>query len=265
MSYSFELIGLMDKSVKVLGSEVALPDIPQIMAVLEDWLRAPAGSPCRQMIVTGFHGLYQAHKNAAYRQVARAADLWVPDGIAPVLVARIKGMRNVARTPGHEIVQAWLRLADERGYSSYFYGDTETTLAALCANVARDYPGHRIAGAYSPPFRVLSEAEDAEIVAKINAAKSDIVWVGLGCPKQDMWGAAHRARLNAKAVIGVGAVFGFLAGTVPRCPAFWGDHGLEWAYRLLKEPKKLWKRDLLEGPAFMGHVLLEQLGLRKYD
>lgn len=255
----------MERSVKVLGSEVALPDMPQIMAVLEGWINAPMGTPCRQMIVTGFHGLYQACKNEAYRKVARSSDLWVPDGIAPVLVARIKGLKNVGRTPGHEIIKAFLRLADVKGYSSYFYGDTDETLAKLCANVGRDYPGHRIAGMYSPPFRPLTDEEDAAIIKMVNSVNPDIVWVGLGCPKQDIWGRAHKERLNAKAVIGVGAVFGFLAGTVPRCPAFWGDHGLEWAYRLLKEPKKLWRRDLLEGPAFLGHVLLEQLGLRKYE
>lgn len=254
-----------NQSVTVLGSTVSLPDIPAITVIMDDWVNAPDGGSCRQIIVTGFHGLYQAHKDPYYRMVARSADLWVPDGIAPVLAARIKGLKGVARTPGHEIAKAFLALADAKGYSSYFYGDTDDTLAKLRANIERDYPGHRIAGTYSPPFRKLSEQEDNEIVDMINAANPDVVWVGLGCPKQDIWGYTHKARLKAKAVIGIGAAFGFFAGTVARCPDFWGDHGLEWAYRLMKEPKKLWKRDLLEGPAFLWHVFLEQAGLRKYE
>jgi len=252
------------KSVRVLGSDVQLVDLACIRRTLDAWVRSEDGV-CRQMIVTGFHGLYRAHWDPVYRRIARGADLWVPDGIAPVALARLKGMRGVVRTPGQDIVRTFLRLAEEKGYSSYFYGDREEVLQKMRLKVEREYPRHRVAGTYSPPFRPLTEEEDREIVERINAARPDIVWVGLGMPKQDIWAYEHKGRLNAKAVIGVGAVFGFLAGTVRRCPDWIGNRGLEWLYRLCMEPRKLWRRDLIEGPCFLWHVMLEQLGIRKYE
>jgi N-acetylglucosaminyldiphosphoundecaprenol N-acetyl-beta-D-mannosaminyltransferase len=158
-----------------------------------------------------------------------------------------------------------MELANDHGFSSYFYGDTEATLSAMCTRLATLYPRHRLAGAHSPPFRELSEEEDRVIVERINSARPDIVWVGLGMPKQDIWASKHKSRLNAKAVIGVGAAFGFMAGTVRRCPSWIGDHGLEWAYRLAVEPRKLWRRNLIEGPMFLWHVLLEEMKLRRFS
>ena len=111
----------------------------------------------------------------------------MPDGIAPIWLARLHGHRNVDRAPGTEIMSEFLKRAHQKGYSSYFYGDTEETLAALCEKVGRESPGHRIAGAYSPPFRPLTQSEEAEIVARINAARPDVLWVALGMPKQDIW------------------------------------------------------------------------------
>jgi N-acetylglucosaminyldiphosphoundecaprenol N-acetyl-beta-D-mannosaminyltransferase len=254
----------MPQTIKVLGSEVSLVDLATVRRTLADWVEHPIGR-CRQMIVTGFHGLWFAHCDPAYRAIARAADLWVPDGIAPVAVARIKGIRGVRRTPGAEIMKTWLELADERGYSSYFYGDTEQTLAALKSNVLAAYPRHRVAGICSPPFRIVSEHEDREIVSRINDTKPDIVWVGLGLPKQDVWAFEHKDRLQARAVIGVGAAFGFLAGTIRRCPDWIGNHGLEWLYRFLMEPGKLWRRDLVDGPRFLWNVFLEQMGWKRFE
>jgi len=199
----------------------------------------------------------EAHKNAGIRSILNDADLWVPDGIAPVWLARRYGHRNVVRAPGAEIMSEFLRRAKNEAYSSYFYGDTDQTLSALCSAVARNYPGHLVAGAYSPPFRPLTPPEEDEIVERINAAKPDVLWVALGMPKQDIWIHERLARLNVPVAIGVGAAFAFVAGTVPRCPDWMGHAGFEWIYRLIKEPAKLWRRDLLDGPRFLYHSGME--------
>jgi N-acetylglucosaminyldiphosphoundecaprenol N-acetyl-beta-D-mannosaminyltransferase len=196
----------------------------------------------------------EAHKNPDIRTILNQADLWVPDGIAPIWLARLRGHRNVDRAPGAEIMVEFLKRANEKHYSSYFYGDTEETLALLCETVTGKYPNHRVAGAYSPPFRALSPPEDAAIVAQINATKPDILWVALGMPKQDVWIHDRLKNLNVPVAIGVGAAFAFVAGTVPRCPEWMGRTGFEWVYRFLKEPSKLWRRDLLDGPRFIFHA-----------
>jgi N-acetylglucosaminyldiphosphoundecaprenol N-acetyl-beta-D-mannosaminyltransferase len=176
----------------------------------------------------------------------------------------MRGHRNAVRAPGAEIMLEFLKRAEEKHYSSYFYGDTEQTLAALCETVARNYPGHRIAGAYSPPFRPLTPSEDAAIVERINAARPDILWVALGMPKQDIWIHDRLKSLNVPVAIGVGAAFAFVAGTVSRCPEWMGRAGLEWLYRFLKEPRKLWRRDLFDGPHFLFHAGMELIRKREY-
>lgn len=251
------------KNINILGSVVDLVDFDMIRETLDRWVQAN-GQRCRMMVVTGFHGLSQAHRDPNFHRILKGADLWVPDGIAPVLVARMRGHKEAWRTPGMDVMKNFLSLANEKGYSSFFYGDTEDTLARLRQNLERDYPNHRIAGTYSPPFRPLSEDEDKEIVQMINDARPDVVWVGLGLPKQEIWVHEHKGQLNAKAAIGVGAAFGFLAGKVKRCPDWLGNRGLEWIYRFVLEPRKLWRRDLIDGPRFLWHVGLELMGLRKY-
>lgn len=252
------------QKLKMLGSEVDLVNMDQIRQTMDEWIQNRSGR-CRQMVVTGFHGLWEAYQRPEFRRILNGADLWVPDGIAPVWVARLKGKRNVTRTPGMEVLKDFLALANERGYRSFFYGDTEDTLQRLTVNLERDYPGHKVVGTYSPPFRALTPEEDEAIVQMINDARPDVVWVGLGLPKQDIWVHAHKARLNAAFAVGVGAAFGFMAGKVRRCPDWLGNHGLEWAYRFAMEPRKLWRRDLLDGPRFLWHVGLELAGLRRYD
>lgn len=245
-----------DPSVRILGSRVHLVSATGTVDHIERWIHARDGR-CRQVIVTGFHGLMEAHENPRIQSILNGAELRVPDGIAPVWLARMRGHRNVVRTPGAEIMVEFLKRAETKNYSSYFYGDTEQTLAALCETVARDFPGHRIAGAYSPPFRPLTPAEETGIVDRINAARPDVLWVALGMPKQDIWIHERSARLNVPVAIGVGAAFAFVAGTVPRCPEWMGNAGFEWVYRFLKEPAKLWRRDLLDGPRFLFYAGME--------
>jgi len=232
-----QLFSCSDPTICILGSRVHLVSATRTVDHIERWIQMRDGS-CRQVIVTGFHGLLEAHKSPRIRSILNGAELWVPDGIAPVWLARMRGHRNVV--------------------------DTEQTLAALCETAARKYPGHRIAGAYSPPFRPLTPPEESEIVERINAAQPDVLWVALGLPKQDIWIHERLPRLNVPVAIGVGAAFAFVAGTVPRCPGWMGNAGFEWVYRFFKEPRKLWRRDLFGGPRFLFLACTEFFKRREY-
>jgi N-acetylglucosaminyldiphosphoundecaprenol N-acetyl-beta-D-mannosaminyltransferase len=217
---------------------------------------------CRQVVATGFHGLWEAHKDPTIYRALNSADMWVADGISPVLIARLKGIAKRRRIPGPELMEAFLELANQKGYSSYFYGDTEATLKRLKHRLESKYPGHKICGLYSPPFRPLTREEDQAIVDMINAAAPDVLWVGLGTPKQDVWISEHRDVLNAKVAIGIGAAMRFHAGVVRRAPNVIGGMGLEWLWRFAMEPRKLWRRDLIDGPQFLVRVGLELAGVK---
>lgn len=251
-----------DRTVRILGSRVHLVSPAGTVDHIERWIGMRDGR-CRQAIVTGFHGLLEAHKSPRIHSILNNAELWVPDGIAPIWIARLRGHRNVDRAPGAEIMIEFLRRAHDKGYSSFFFGDTDETLAALCKTASREYPGHRIAGHYSPPFRKLSDQEETAIIDRINDAKPDILWVALGMPKQDIWIHERLSRLNVPVAIGVGAAFSFVAGTVDRCPQWMGRAGFEWVYRFIKEPKKLWRRDLFDGPRFIYYAGSEFLRKRE--
>jgi N-acetylglucosaminyldiphosphoundecaprenol N-acetyl-beta-D-mannosaminyltransferase len=214
------------------------------------------------VVATGFHGLWEAHKDARVYDALNSADMWVADGISPVFIARLKRIAKRPRIPGPELMEAFLEVANRKGYGSYFYGDTEDTLKCLRHRLERKYPGHRVCGAYSPPFRPLTPEEDRAIVQKINAAAPDVVWVGLGTPKQDLWISEHKKALNARVAIGIGAAMRFHAGVVKRAPKVVGAMGLEWLWRFAMEPRKLWRRDLIDGPQFLLRVGLELAGMK---
>lgn len=247
-----------EPAVHILGSRVHLVNAEKTVQYVEQWIEEESRT-CHQVVVTGFHGLMEAYKKPAICTVLNSADLWVPDGIAPVWLARVSGHREAVRAPGAEIMSEFFRVANQKHFSSYFFGDTDATLEALSRTVSEKYPGHRVAGSFSPPFRKLSEAEEDEIIDRINQARPDVLWVALGLPKQDVWIYDRLHKLKVPVAIGVGAAFAFVAGTVDRCPEWIGKAGFEWVYRFCKEPKKLWRRDLLDGPQFIYHAGRELL------
>lgn len=250
--------------LSILGSTVNVVSTNEVVDTIEAWIEKWDGKP-KRIVVTGFHGLWEAHRNPELKRVFNSGDLWIPDGIAPIIVARMQGNKELKRAPGADVMRTFLERATDKGYSSFFYGDTEETLLAMRSILEEKYPGHKIAGTFSPPFRPVTPEEDEGHVEMINRARPDVLWVGLGTPKQDIWIYEHRERLNVPVMAGVGAAFGFLSGKVKRCPDFLGNVGLEWIYRLLKEPKKLWRRSILDVPRFLYYMFSEQFGLKRFD
>jgi len=254
-------------SVEIFGVKVHGATLDQAAAIIEGWVEQPNGQ-CRQAIVTGFHGLWVAHQDPTYHRVVSQADFFCPDGIAPVWLSRLHGTPLPQRTPGAELMRAFFRRAQEKGFRSYFYGDSDATLSALRARLTEQFPGMVVVGAFSPPFRALSDEEERAHIAAINDSGADVLcadvlWVGLGLPKQDLWIARNRRRLKTKVAIGVGAAFAFHAGTVSRAPKWLGEAGLEWAWRFAAEPRKMWRRDLTDGPRFVAAALAEVMSARR--
>jgi N-acetylglucosaminyldiphosphoundecaprenol N-acetyl-beta-D-mannosaminyltransferase len=250
------------ESISILGSEFHRVQNPEVLATMERWILQRPGK-CHFIVNTGFHGLWTAYKDLEFRRVLRSCDLFSPDGVATVWISRLKGRPIRDRATSAELMKLYFERANQMGYSSFFYGDTSETLDALSVNLKQYYPGHKIAGVYSPPFRPLTIQEDEEIIEKINNSKTDVLWVGLGLPKQERWIFMHKDRLNVPVAIGVGACFGFFSGRVKRAPQWVGRIGFEWLWRFAMEPKKLWRRDLIDGPQFLFHVGLELLRLKR--
>ena len=241
-------------STELLGMNVHGPTLDQAMELIEGWIRSPKGR-CRQVVVTGFHGLWVGHQDEEFRRILNEADLFCPDGIAPIWLSRLHGRPLPQRLPGSDVMEAFFQRAQQKGYRSYFYGTSDATLAALSKRLKDRFPGIAIAGTFSPPFRTLNDEEEADHVEAINASGADVLWVGLGLPKQDRWIARNRFRLKIPVAIGVGAAFTFHAGTVSRVPQWIGDAGFEWIWRLAAEPRKLWRRDVVDGPRFIVAAL----------
>jgi N-acetylglucosaminyldiphosphoundecaprenol N-acetyl-beta-D-mannosaminyltransferase len=249
-------------NVEILGCRVSKVTLAAALGLIEKWIQQPAYRP-RYIVATGFHGLWEAQKDSEFQRVLNSADLFCPDGIAPVWLSRLSGEALPGRVTGPDLLAAFLAKADKAGYSSFFFGDTEETLDALRGNVQKTYPGHRIAGALSPPFRAMTVEEDLATIEKINNARPDVLWVGLGMPKQDWWIYNHLDGLRVPIVVGIGAAFRFLSGGVKRAPAWVGDNGFEWLWRLALEPRKLWRRDLIDGPRFLAYALVQSMRARR--
>jgi N-acetylglucosaminyldiphosphoundecaprenol N-acetyl-beta-D-mannosaminyltransferase len=176
-----------------------------------------------------------------------------------------QGQAAVSRVYGPDLMLALCQLSVERGYSHYFYGGAAGVASLLADKLQIRFPGLKVAGTCSPPVRPPTRAEDAQIVAQINQANPDVIWVGLGTPKQDLWMAAHRDQLTAPLLIGVGAAFDFHTGRIPQAPKWMQQNGLEWLFRLWQEPKRLWYRYLVYNPLFILHIFAQISGLKQYS
>ena len=243
-------------SIEVLGSKVHMIQIPEVVELMSHWIEKES-QKCHWIIVTGMHGIMEAHKDPEFKDIVNSTDLFVPDGISLIWVARYLGFPLRKRVSGPDLMEEFFKAASQKGYTSFFYGDTEETLEQLTEKLSADFPDLKVTGSYSPPFRSLTQEEDAKIVDIINQKNPDVLWVALGLPKQEKWIFEHKEKLNTPVIIGVGAAFKFLSGEVKRAPTWLGEHGLEWLWRFVHEPKKLWRRVCLDIPVFVGLVLLE--------
>lgn len=195
----------------------------------------------KYICVSNVHTTVMSYENEEYRKIQNGAAMALPDGAPLSSYSRRKGYKQAQRVTGPDLMLELFAISKEKGYRHYFYGATEETLQSMKEVLERDYPGIQIAGMYAPPFRALTPQEDAQIVAKINESRPDFIWIGLGAPKQEEWMYQHMGQLQG-VLIGVGAGFDYLAGYIKRAPLWMQRMSLEWLYRLLQDPKRLWRR-----------------------
>lgn len=217
----------------------------------------------RCVCVANVHMIMEAFDSEDFRKIVNKADLVTPDGMPLVLVLRILGLRNQTRVYGPTLMKHICEASAQVGVSVGFYGSTPETLKNLVHNLTDRIPNLKVGYTCSPPFRSLTPEEDETIVKEINGSKVKILFLGLGCPKQEQWMAAHHGRVKA-IIIGVGAGFDFYAGTVKQAPKWMMRMGLEWLFRLCMEPKRLWPRYLYNNPRFLGLAALQLLKVRDF-
>jgi N-acetylglucosaminyldiphosphoundecaprenol N-acetyl-beta-D-mannosaminyltransferase len=204
------------------------------------------------------HMVMEAYDDPEFAHRVNSADYIVTDGMPIVWMQKLQGAKEASRVRANDLMIELCRYAEKKGFSVGFYGSKPSVLEKILQRARKEFPNLKIVYAFSPPFRELSQQEDEEIIKAIKESDPDILFVGLGCPKQENWMAKHKGRLRT-VMLGVGASFDFFAGNVKECPNWLGKLGLEWLFRLLQEPKRLWRRYLILNPRFIYLATLQLL------
>jgi len=244
----------------MLGFGIFAGDSSRCVAAIASWVAA--GDRPRWLACLNPHSYVEALHYPEFARALEAADWLVPDGSGVTLASRVLGAGIRARVTGSDVFTGLSRHLDERGGARVFFlGSTPETLAAIQARYERDYQNLRVVGTYSPPFQAeFSEVDYDEMAAAINAARPDVLWVGMGAPKQEISIVHLRDRLDVHFAAAIGAVFDFYAGRVKRASPLFRRLGLEWLPRLLREPRRLWRRMFVSAPVFLWHVARAWVG-----
>lgn len=245
----------------VLGVGVSAINIPMAIEIIDGWI---ANNEQHYVTVTGVHGVMESQRDEALRKIHNNAGLVTPDGMPLVWLSKTAGHKHVSRVYGPDLMLAVMEHSLKKGYKHFFYGGKEGVPELLRDKLIERFPGLQIVGTYSPPFRPLTDEEDAAICKQISDSGAHMVWIGLSTPKQERWMSAHLGKLDAPVMLGVGAAFDFHAGLKSQAPKWMQKSGLEWFFRLITEPRRLWKRYLVNNPLFVLSVLGQKLGIRKY-
>ncbi|MDR1191423.1 MAG: WecB/TagA/CpsF family glycosyltransferase [Verrucomicrobiales bacterium] len=246
----------------VLGVTVSAMNLTAATdAVLDAVRRRRKGYVC----VTGVHGIIEAQDDPEFLRILNGAFLNTTDGMPLVWLARhYRADRDISRVYGPDLMLAVFAAAEHEPVTHFFYGGVDGVAEQLKACLLQKFPDSNIVGTYCPPFRPLTVAEADELVVTVSGLKPDIIWVGLSTPKQERFMAEFLPRLDTTLMFGVGAAFDFHSGKVSQAPRWMQRHGLEWLHRLCSEPRRLWKRYLLNNPRFLYRITGQLLGLKKY-
>jgi len=244
---------LSPPSFSILGVPVHAVQIPEVVSQIRAWIRSDVSG--RYIAVTGMHGIAESQSDEDYRQALDAADLVVPDGMPLVWLGRWHGHPLKRRVYGPELMETFCKETGST-FRHFFYGGAPGT-AELLADSMRQRYGIVVAGTYCPPFRPLTQQEQEQVASCVNEVYPDILWVGLSTPKQEKWMHQTRNDLSVPVMLGVGAAFDFHSGKTRQAPMWMRENGLEWLFRLLSEPRRLWRRYLISIPKAVGPILVE--------
>ncbi len=248
--------------IDVLGVGVSAINMEMAVAEIGSWIE---DGRREYVCVTGVHGVMESQEDPALKRIHNESGLTTPDGMPMVWAGHKAGAAHMSRVYGPDLMLEISKVGVEKGWKHFYYGGAEEIPAMLAEKMSERLPGIDIVGTYSPPFRPLTEDESESIVEMINESGADLVWVGLSTPKQERWMAAHRDHLEAPALLGVGAAFDMHAGQLSQAPAWMQQRGLEWLYRFIKEPKRLWRRYFKNNPRFVMQILRRPPTLISYS
>ena len=239
---------------KVLGVKISAVQIPDAIRYMED--RIESRETGYFIAVVNAHLILEAYDNPTIRDALSKASLVVPDGMPLIWLGRLKGRLLKRRVYGPELMETFLKKTGSK-YRHFLYGGNVGIADKFAEKLTKLYRGLNFVGTYSPPFHKLSDDEERKVIDLINETKPDIVWVGIGAPKQELWMYEHRDKLNVPIMVGVGAALDFLSGVKPQAPGWMQETGFEWLFRLITEPKRLWKRYIIGNTRFLYLIFLE--------
>ena len=256
------MISATQPRVNILGvgvSAISLEDALRESEALLD--RGDTGYIC----VTGVHGIMEAQRDEAFRQTLNRSFLTTPDGMPTVWLGHLQGFKQMTRVYGPDYMEALCARSAGRGDRHFLYGGNPGVAEDLRAALLARHPGLQIVGTYTPPFRPLTPAEEQDLADRLRDARADVLWCGLSTPKQERFMQAHVGRLPVKLMVGVGAAFDLLSGNLSEAPAWMKRAGLQWLYRLIKEPRRLWRRYLSNNPRFTWLTVLQLSGIKRFS
>ena len=239
---------------KILGIDFDLITPEAVFEKIEDWKR---NNEQHYITFTNPHSVLLCHRDEEMKVATERASIILPDGIGIIYAANLLGYTHYGRVSGPDTMLKLCDLGQNKGYKHFFFGGKKDVAKKLAEQLSEKFPGLQVAGTYYPPFRLITSREDDEVLQMINDTNPDIIWVGLGAPKQEKWMAYHIGHVKATAMIGVGAAFDFHSGNLKRSPFWFQKYGLEWLYRLSKDPKRLWRRNL-DSPVFLSKILYQR-------
>lgn len=243
-------------TIILFGQKFVSTNLQSIIKLFNDYI----GEKRPHMVcICNVHTTMMVYENKDSHQYIKKASISTMDGQPLVWLSRLLGFKESERVAGPDLMQEICSLSPEKGYRHFFYGGAEGIPEGLKTIFEETYPGINIVGTFSPPFRPLTHEEDEKVVKLINDSKPDFLWVSLGAPKQEQWIADHLDRIHAPVQVGVGAAFDFFTGNVLRAPVWMQRAGLEWLFRLLKEPRRLWKRYFIYNTMFLVCLIPEIL------
>lgn len=214
--------------------------------------------------VAGVHGVMEAQRHPQLRRVYAEAAMTIPDGMPLVWVGHTQGKRHMRRVTGPDLMLELFSRPEFCHTTHFLYGGEEGVAEELRSRLKQQFPTARIIGTYTPPFRDLDSFEEQQFIARISMLKPDIIWVGISCPRQELFMARYLPLLETKLMFGVGAAFDYHTGRIRDCSTWIKRAGLQWLHRLMQDPRRLWRRYLHNNPAFVWLITLQMLGLREY-
>ncbi len=255
-SRSTQAFGIRSR-FRVLGVRVSALQVPDVVARMEEWIRCHRR--CHTIAPTGMHGIVEAQHDPSFKEILNLTDAVVPDGMPLVWLGRRSGHHLPRRVYGPDLLLEFCEKTAGRGYRHFFYGGEPGVPERVAESLKRRFPTIEVCGTFSPPMRPLHPQEDKQIGTLISRAAPDVLWVGLGTPKQERWMHEHRDQLQVPVLVSVGAAFDILSGRRKQAPRWMREHGLEWLFRLLQEPRRLWRRYLVYGAQFIVYLAVDSL------